>query len=840
MQISLDSVAQRGSVKKGSTAGSFIRRSTENASSGSDLMQKSSSNSLAQNEKKSHKLSKKASLLKGDSYFSSRDQKLFNDAVQVLRDEQMDALNSAQLVDAFYSWELHPSDQPQVLRSPVTPPSSNGTPQTDASLVTEPILNEFKNVELIERFKRIHGALAVTQQNIYFIPAYYGVNQVRNMKKIPLKQIQTVLKQRFVSKETALEIFLFEQHRSSTQHSSSPFSSLFFKFSSTEERQQMATLLKDKVEDITKSVETMSALWTQGCISNFDYLLFLNQRAGRSFHDISQYPIFPWILSDYESEHIDLSDPSVYRDLSKPVGALNEERLQLFVQRSKDCEQPYLYSTHYSTPGYVAFFLVRTQPELLLNLHNGKYDVADRLFRDVGSTFKCSLTSQGDVKELIPEFFLGDGGFLRNVYDLSLGKLQHQEEQVVDDVILPPWAANPQDFVRLHREALESPHVSRTLHHWIDLIFGFQQLPQYGAQVNNTFPPYMHQGVNCLIEQEDLDETTATLQVYEFGQMPRCLFPSKDQAHPDRVTPLEKAAQRVAQQSETIENLTTQVTELHAEVGTLQKQLTTKTQQYEELEQKSSSLTERVTSLEEEVQTQKIALQEKDTKMGELEEEVAKWKKASKKPAVKMHLLPDQVVNDINGSEKVTIRKYTHNLENEVKTLLKKNDKIKACLNAEKEKNHHKEVRMTKLREEYEDYRMSCTSTLHKAMRVSKTERTSSLESENDRLREELKKLNLELELLRSQTQDVVVLDDFALHKNGTVEPVSLSPQSPRHHRLLMNGNGRASQKKDSLGISPRGGSLLSNADSVLKSVLDKTPIELPHNYDEEALLSMR
>lgn len=33
---------------------------------------------------------------------------------------------------------------------------------------------------------------------------------------------------------------------------------------------------------------------------------------------------FPWILADYTSEELDLSDPRVFRDLSKPVAVLNE------------------------------------------------------------------------------------------------------------------------------------------------------------------------------------------------------------------------------------------------------------------------------------------------------------------------------------------------------------------------------------------------------------------------------------------------------------------------------------------------------------------------------------
>jgi len=42
---------------------------------------------------------------------------------------------------------------------------------------------------------------------------------------------------------------------------------------------------------------------------------------------------------------------------------------------------PFLYGTHYSTPGYVLFYLVRMAPEYMLCLQNGKFDAADRLFR---------------------------------------------------------------------------------------------------------------------------------------------------------------------------------------------------------------------------------------------------------------------------------------------------------------------------------------------------------------------------------------------------------------------------------------------------------------------------
>ena len=61
--------------------------------------------------------------------------------------------------------------------------------------------------------------------------------------------------------------------------------------------------------------------WLQRRISNFEYLMALNSLAGRSFNDLSQYPVFPWVLKDYSSPDLCLANPDVYRDLARPIGA---------------------------------------------------------------------------------------------------------------------------------------------------------------------------------------------------------------------------------------------------------------------------------------------------------------------------------------------------------------------------------------------------------------------------------------------------------------------------------------------------------------------------------------
>jgi hypothetical protein len=255
--------------------------------------------------------------------------------------------------------------------------------------------------------------------------------------------------------------------------------------------------------------------WRRGAISNYDYLVRLNAISGRSIHDITSYPVLPWVLSNYTSHTLNLKDPKNYRDLSKPMGALNLERLEnVFLKRfcalesmnsilyaspekqrysatgraeketSRDGDSaendrfpfipPFMYGSHYSTAGGVVLhFLVRLKPfaKLHRQLQGGSFDCADRLFDSVPRTWEmCSGKSQSEVKELTKEWY-SDPRFLRNSHGFKLGTSVDGKQ--ISDVTLPPWAAgSPERFVLIMRMALESDVCSKMLHHWIDLIFG--------------------------------------------------------------------------------------------------------------------------------------------------------------------------------------------------------------------------------------------------------------------------------------------------------------------------------------------------------------------------------
>ena len=136
-------------------------------------------------------------------------------------------------------------------------------------------------------------------------------------------------------------------------------------FETPEERDQVYSGVFEYLPRTCKTdstdIQEYTYKWSQGGMSNFEYLSLLNTYAQRSNLDLTQYPVFPWIIKDYTSEVLDLADTNTYRDLSKPIGALDEHRLNEFVSRFHELpeEERYLYGTHYSCPGYVIGFLVR-------------------------------------------------------------------------------------------------------------------------------------------------------------------------------------------------------------------------------------------------------------------------------------------------------------------------------------------------------------------------------------------------------------------------------------------------------------------------------------------------
>ncbi|KAI8986856.1 beach-domain-containing protein [Trametes punicea] len=275
--------------------------------------------------------------------------------------------------------------------------------------------------------------------------------------------------------------------------------------------------------------------WQSREISNFTYLSILNQISGRTPSDATQYPVFPWVLSDYTSANLDLKRPESFRDLTLPMGALTPARQEAAKARYESLlsvgEKPFHYGTHFSSSMIVCHFLIRLEPftHMFKTLQGGDWDLPDRLFSDIKRAWtSASQDIRGDVRELIPEFF-SCPEFLENSANLDFGVQQSSGERI-HDVKLPPWAKqDPLLFIVLNRKALESDYVSEHLPSWIDLVWGCKQGDPDSC---NVYHPLSYEGAIDLDTITDELEREATVGIiHNFGQTPRKIFSTP---HPPR------------------------------------------------------------------------------------------------------------------------------------------------------------------------------------------------------------------------------------------------------------------------------------------------------------------
>ncbi|XP_028661999.2 neurobeachin-like protein 1 isoform X1 [Erpetoichthys calabaricus] len=391
--------------------------------------------------------------------------------------------------------------------------------------------------ELITVMDIIPGRLEVTTQHIYFFDGSIEKEEgVGYDFKWPLSQIREMHLRRYNLRRSALEIFLIDQ------------TNYFLNFKKEQRNKVYSRILSLHTPNLpgTRSPQELlkasglTQKWVNREISNFDYLIQLNTIAGRTYNDLAQYPVFPWILADYTSEELNLNNPAVFRDLSKPIGVANEKNAKCVRERYENFEDPtgtidkFHYGTHYSNAAGVMHYLIRVEPftTLHIQLQSGRFDCADRQFHSIPATWQALMDNPNDVKELIPEFFYFPE-FLENQNNFDLGRLQLTKDRV-NHVVLPNWAKSPEEFIYKHRKALESEFVSAHLHEWIDLIFGYKQRGPAAIEALNVFYYCTYEGavdLDSIVNEKERKALEGMIS--NFGQTPCQLL---KEPHPVRLS----------------------------------------------------------------------------------------------------------------------------------------------------------------------------------------------------------------------------------------------------------------------------------------------------------------
>jgi hypothetical protein len=189
---------------------------------------------------------------------------------------------------------------------------------------------------------------------------------------------------------------------------------------------------------VTSFSDAISQQWIDSKISTFAYLMTLNEFSGRSYNDISCYPIFPWIISNFGMQH----ETVRFRNLTQPVAS-----------------QATTFHSSPSRPSLLAALLGQIEP--FSSLPNSRH------FSSLQEMYDWCAASP-EPCELPPEFFFLPECFV--------------------GLKLPDWCSNdPDEFVYMHRKFLESDDVSATLPRWIDLIFGYAACPKFNVYCPQLF-----------------------------------------------------------------------------------------------------------------------------------------------------------------------------------------------------------------------------------------------------------------------------------------------------------------------------------------------------------------
>ncbi|GAY35570.1 hypothetical protein CUMW_017090 [Citrus unshiu] len=207
--------------------------------------------------------------------------------------------------------------------------------------------------------------------------------------------------------------------------------------------------------------------WWRGELSNFEYLLFLNKLAGRRWGDYTFHMVMPWVI-DFSTKPDENFD-SGWRDLSKSKWRLAKGDEQLDFTYSSS-EIPHHVSDECLSELAVCSYKARRLPlSVLRTAVRSVYEP-----NEYPSTMQRLY--QWTPDECIPEFYC----------DPQIFYSQHPG---MTDLAVPPWAGSPEEFIKLHRDALESDRVSSRIHHWIDITFGYKMSGQAAIDAKNVMLP---------------------------------------------------------------------------------------------------------------------------------------------------------------------------------------------------------------------------------------------------------------------------------------------------------------------------------------------------------------
>jgi hypothetical protein len=390
--------------------------------------------------------------------------------------------------------------------------------------------------------------------------------------KIPYYNIEFVLKRRYFYKRNVIEIFTVNKKSYLFRIDESKYRAFFeniknnmkqdiedicIEYSKYDEKigfynKKTGFISKNKFILLPQTHKDMNLKniyekWCKWKISSLKMLMMINIYANRTYNDLNQYPVFPWIITDYTSEELpalkDDNDNESNKKLIRPFGTpmpmmdltdgaqIRKENYIEHLKSSDEDEEKEenfdRYHSHYSTSLYVTYYLVRIFPysSMRIEIQGKNFDDPNRLFNSLPASFINAISQKADLRELIPELYCIPELFY-NSNELNLGSVDvNDKEQLVGDIALPPWAkGSGYLFINKHRELLESPAISDKINEWINIIFGSKQKGKEAKKIYNLFMKESYEDYDDEYKKKSFEDKIYYLKLVEFGVTPNQIF----------------------------------------------------------------------------------------------------------------------------------------------------------------------------------------------------------------------------------------------------------------------------------------------------------------------------
>ena len=418
-----------------------------------------------------------------------------------------------------------------------------------------------ENCEAIMKTKIVCGNIILKEKLLLFlndnnIQKEYGKNlkylfssireDIKNQNKIIIikyKDIKEIIIRRYIYDFRAFEIFM--------KNGKSYLFNLYSNQKISEIFDIFETKIKNKIYDyeIIKepkeyfNKKKYSEMWENDEISTFQYLLYINKFSSRTYNDISQYPVMPWIFLNFT----DKDTLPKLREMSYPITVKDDndiEDCKFFFRSSIDenPRYPYHFRLHYSTSGYLLNYLVRASPytEEQILFQGGQFDNPNRQILCIDEILQILFESH-DNRELIPEFFITLEFFINSNYNF-FGK-RTADKETINDIKCQSCFNSFSQYIYYNRLILNNKNEKNSnqevnINLWIDLIFGVKQWDKKpNVDKLNLFNKYCYrQNINfeTMLEKyknKDYDEKqiikkidNKKSRIINFGQCPEVLF----------------------------------------------------------------------------------------------------------------------------------------------------------------------------------------------------------------------------------------------------------------------------------------------------------------------------